>query len=420
MNLFSDYRPRLMDSELSRALSVMGAVLIEGAKATGKTSSAERLASSSVHLDTDTNQRELAEVAPQLLLAEPPPLLLDEWQVVPEIWNHVRREVDARRLPGQFILTGSATPDDSNGIQRHSGAGRFARLRMRTMSLFESEHSSGEVSLAGLLDGELPTVRGDHLSLESLASAIVTGGWPSLVRADEPEARLWLRGYVDTLTEVDINQVGPRRDPAGVRRLLTALGRHTASTMTMAKLAELAGGEDSLSSATVKTYLDALDRLMIVEDLPAWTPSMQSATPLRRAPKRYLVDPSLAAFFSGSTTKGLLRQPAALGALLESLVVRDLRAYSSPLGARLHHWRDNNANEVDVILEFDDGRWGAFEVKLNPKAVDSAANGLLRFVEKVNTKIAGEPSFLGVITGSGFSHRRADGVAVIPIGTLGP
>ena len=420
MSLTPAYRPRILDGELEQALTVMGAVLIEGAKATGKTSSAERVASTSVHLDSDQVQRELAETAPHLLLAQEPPLLVDEWQVVPAIWNQVRREVDVRRLPGQFILTGSATPNDADGVQRHSGAGRFARLRMRPMSMFESGNSSGEVSLAGLFLGELPTVRGDHLTVEALANAVVVGGWPALVDAGDSEARLWLRGYLDTIIEVDVQQIGTRRDPVGVRRVLTALGRHTASILSVAKLAELAGGEEPLSHATAKAYLDALERLMIVEDLPAWSPSMRSATPLKRSPKRFMVDPSLASFVSGGSVASVLRQPSVLGALLESLAVRDLRVYAGPLGGRLHHWRDNNANEVDIIVETDDGRWGAIEVKLNPNAVEAAAKGLLRFVSKVNTDIAGEPAFLAVVTGRGLAHRRPDGVIVVPIGTLGP
>ena len=414
------YLPRVADSTMTAMLEAMGAVLIEGPKAAGKTSSASQFAKTIVRLDTDAKSRELADIEPGILLDQPAPVAIDEWQLVPDIWNLVRHEVDQRQLPGQFILTGSATPLDDPSFRRHSGAGRFGRLRMRPMSLFESQKSSGTVSLNALFDGNFVATQGDNVHLEAIAESIACGGWPSIHGQTYTTSRFWHQGYLDTVVEIEIPSLGFRRDPRSITRLMTAVGKSTGTAVALSTLAKLAGGEEPFATATVKGYLETLDRLMLLEELPAWTPSMRSAAPLRKTPKRYLVDPSLAAHLMGGGPQRLIKELPVLGQLFENLVVRDLFVYSQPLFARMYHWRDSNDHEIDVVIELPDGRWGAFEIKLNPKQIGTAADSLLRFKNKVNVDLAGEPEFLGVIVSDGPAYRRKDGIIIVPITTLGP
>jgi uncharacterized protein len=411
--------PRIADLELEQRLSYIGAVLIEGPKACGKTATASRQAKTSFRFDDDEVARSLVKLAPRRLFDNPTPILFDEWQVEPAIWNQVRRQVDDRQGTGLFILTGSATPNDD--ATRHSGAGRFAVMSMRPMSLFESGHSNGEVSLAALLEGEKQTGLGTHLSFDELVRRIVIGGWPELVDASEEKARFWLKDYISNIVEVDVQNLGARRDPRKIRRLLASLGRNVAQATKSTELAKDVGGDDGpVAKETLTAYLSALDRLHLTDNAEAWRPHMRSRARLRTAPVRYFVDPSLgtAALNVGSTE--LIADPNALGLHFEALVVRDLRIYAQLLDGTVDSWRDSNGYEVDAIVNVHDNKWGAFEVKLNPDAVDQAAAGLLRFAANVDTSRHGEPACLGVFTSTGAAGRREDGVHVIPIGTLGP
>jgi uncharacterized protein len=413
------YLPRIADLELEQRLSYIGAVLIEGPKACGKTATASRQAKTSFRFDDDEVARSLVKLAPRRLFDNPTPILFDEWQVEPAIWNRVRRQVDDRQGTGLFILTGSATPNDD--ATRHSGAGRFAVMSMRPMSLFESGHSNGEVSLAALLEGEKQTGLGTHLSFDELVRRIVIGGWPELVDASEEKARFWLKDYISNIVEVDVQNLGARRDPRKIRRLLASLGRNVAQATKSTELAKDVGGDDGpVAKETLTAYLSALDRLHLTDNAEAWRPHMRSRARLRTAPVRYFVDPSLgtAALNVGSTE--LIADPNALGLHFEALVVRDLRIYAQLLDGTVDSWRDSNGYEVDAIVNVHDNKWGAFEVKLNPDAVDQAAAGLLRFAANVDTSRHGEPACLGVFTSTGAAGRREDGVHVIPIGTLGP
>lgn len=414
------YRPRVVDAELDRRLSSAGAVLIEGPKACGKTATATRHARTVIRLDTDASSRTAVDVAPSILLDREPPVLFDEWQTAPALWNLVRREVDDRSpARGQFILTGSATPNDD--VNRHSGAGRFSTLRMRPMSLYESGHSSGTVSLAALFDGENALSADSGMTVPELVDRITSGGWPALIEADANDAAEWVRDYLNQLVEVDIQQLGARRDPANLRRLLNSLGRAVGTDTTVTALAKDVGGaEGPTSRNTIDAYLTALGRLMIVEDVPAWAPHMRSTTPLRSSATRYLADPSLGVAALGMGRQRLLADLNATGFHFEALVVRDLRVYAQPLGGTLHHWRDNNGHEIDAVVTIADGRWGAFEVKMNPADADSAAASLNRFAQKIDTSRVGDPSVLGVITTTGIAYRRRDRVDVLPIATLGP
>ncbi|MCL1801714.1 MAG: DUF4143 domain-containing protein [Promicromonosporaceae bacterium] len=415
----TNYLPRIADRVLNERLDYIGAVLIDGPKACGKTATASQRAATIFHLDDDDSARALVDLDPGRLFDNPTPILFDEWQGEPAIWNRVRRRVDANPGPGQFILTGSATPNDD--ARRHSGAGRFSVMSMRPMSLFESGQSTGEISLAALLDGQVQTGTGTHLSFSELVHRIVVGGWPELVNASERHARLWLQDYLSNIVEVDIPRLGTRRDPKNLRRLLAGLARGVGQAVKNSELGkDIGGANESMAAATVANYLSALDRLFLLDVTEAWQPHMRSRSRLRTAPVRYFVDPSLGPAALGVGSKELIADPLALGFHFEALVLRDLRAYSQPLRGRIDSWRSANGAEVDAIVGLPEGGWGAFEVKLNPKDVDQAAAALLAFAASVDTVKQGEPSCLGVITSTGVGGKRSDGVQVIPIGALGP
>ncbi len=413
------YRPRVVDDELAARLQATGAVVIEGPKACGKTASARRLAASEVLLDVDVAAREAAAVDPALVLDGPTPRLLDEWQLEPAIWNHVRRAIDDRSVPGQFMLAGSAVPPDD--IVRHTGAGRITRLRMRPMSLFEIGLASGEVSLARLLAGEAPHSADPGLTVSDLAREIAIGGWPGFRRLPVARALRAVRDYLEEIRRVDVGRIeGRRRDPERVGRLLRSLARNVAGYATATTLARDAGGADGpLKDDTVRDYVGALERLMIVEDQPAWAPALRSRYVLRGAPKRHFVDPSLAVAALRATPERLLGDMKLLGMLFESLAIRDLRVYAQAADARVLQYRDSHGVEVDAIVETADGRWAAFEVKLGAGQVDDAAANLRRFARQIDTERCGAPAVLGVIVGAGYGYMREDGIAVVPVGALG-
>ena len=415
------YLPRIVDDELGDLLQSAGAVVIEGPRASGKTATASQISRTVVRLDVDRNAQAAVAADPSLVLGGDPPVLLDEWQLAPTLWNYVRRAVDDRfPAKGQFILTGSAVPRDD--VTRHSGAGRMATLRMRPMSLFESGHSTGAVSLAGLLHGESQSAADSGITIGAIIDRIVVGGWPAEQGSAVTAASRAARDYLAQIREIDISRLGDsRRDPARVARLLAALARNVATEVSQVRLAADAGGADGpLDRGTIGDYLTALERLMIVEDQPAWAPHLRSRVPLRFAPKRHFVDPSLAAAAVRASPKRLLEDLNWTGFLFESLVIRDLRIYAQPRGGRIMHFRDAKGREVDAIIELDDGTWAAFEVKLGTSQIDSAAANLLAFAEKIDTSKVGPPAMLGVVTATGYAYRRTDGVQVVPIGALGP
>ena len=413
-----NYRPRVADQELLRKLESAGAVLIEGPKACGKTETARQLAASEVRLDIDADARQAVQVAPNIVLDGPVPRLIDEWQVEPEIWNHVRHAVDDRQGRGQFILTGSASPADDE--TRHSGGMRFARLRMRPMSLYEAGVSTGRVSLGRLLEGEPAEAPDPGVTVEDLAEEIARGGWPATRDLDERAAREATRDYLDQIRRTDINSIdGTRRDPEKLALLFRSLARNVATHVTVATLA--ADVDDGLKRQTASEYLDALVRLFVVENQPAWAPHLRSRHQLRKADKRHFVDPSLAVAALGTSSNGLLKDLNLLGFLYESLVVRDLRIYSQPLEGEVKQFRNNIGQEVDAIVTTADGAWAGFEIKLGGEtAIDEGAESLKRFKEQIDTAKCGEPAALGVIVAKGYGYSRPDGVQVIPIGALGP
>ena len=413
------YSPRIVDGELRELLESAGAVVIEGPKACGKTMTASQQSASRVLLDIDQAARQALAVEPRLVLEGARPRLLDEWQVAPELWNQVRRAVDASDQPGQFLLTGSAVPAED--ASRHTGAGRFGFLRMRPMSLFESGVSNGAVSLRQLFAGEVQAVADPGLSVQDLGALIARGGWPAQQGRTLKAVSRAARDYLEQVRQVDISRVDRRRDPARVGALLRSLGRHCATEARPSTLAADAGGADgALDERTVTDYLQALEQLMVIEDQPAWAPHLRSRARLRKAPKRHFVDPSLALAASGAAAERLLEDFEWFGQLFESLVIRDLRVLSQPLDGEVLHYRDDYGVEADAIVQLRDGRWGAIEIKLGEGQVDQAAANLKRFSEQIDSQRSGAPAFLAVICGKGYGYRRTDGVVVVPVGALGP
>jgi len=419
MSVRPPYAPRLVDRELRDRLKTAGAVLIEGPKACGKTETARQAAASEVLLDVDERARAAAALDPSLILAGDTPRLIDEWQVEPRVWNHVRRAVDDRREPGQFILAGSAVPADD--ATRHSGAGRFSRLRMRPMSLFESGLSDGSISLRDLMDkGNASS--SNSVGLPQIAEAVARGGWPALQEIPVEAAMEGVADYLEEVSRTDINRIdGVHRDPGRVHRLLRSLGRNVATYVTTTTLAaDSAGGDEPLKRQTVAEYMAALGRLFVIEEQLPWEPHLRSRSILRKSPKRHFVDPSLAAAALRAGPAALLRDLNLFGFLFESLVIRDLRVYSQPMRGEVRQFRDNKGLEIDAIVESDTG-WAAFEVKLGaPEAIEEAAASLLKFAREIDTKRSGKPAALGVIVAGGYGYTRDDGVQVIPITALGP
>ena len=412
-----DYRPRLIDAQLQAALAAAGAVVLEGPKACGKTETARQASRSEVRIDTVASRQAMA-VSPDLLLEGDTPRLLDEWQAEPDLWNYVRHAVDDRKAKAQFILTGSAVPRDDP--RRHPGPGRFIHLRMRPMTLAETGHSSGRVSFAAVLRGEKVAAPEPGLTVPDMADRIVIGGWPTHLDLNARQAQRLMAGYIDDVCRVDITRLdGVRRDPVGVNRVIRSLARNTATPASVEAIAlDAAGTDRAIKVETVRTYLDALERLKLTDDVPAWKPDLRSRVSLRATAVRHLSDPALAAAALGATPARLLRDLNLMGFLFESMVVRDLRTYADAIDASIYHYRDEKGLEGDAVIELPDGRWAAFEVKLgsSPEVVEGAAASLLKIAEKVQ----GEPVALGVITGTGYALSRRDGVLQIPIGALAP
>jgi predicted AAA+ superfamily ATPase len=407
------YIPRILDQELASALASDGAVLIEGLKASGKTKTALNQARSSVRLDLDASTRALAEFEPKTLLAGDAPRLIDEWQVVPSIWNDIRHTVDDRQLAGQFILTGSANPKD-DGV-RHSGAGRFSRLRMRTMTFAETGHSREIVSFGELLNGRLVAGFPSEATLGESIQRMAIGGWPSqqVSQPDSVKAQTYARNYLDQIARVDVPaMLGMRTDPIRMARLLRSLARNTSTEAKISVLTEDASGGTALNRDTVERYLDSLQRIFIVEPQAAWTVEVRSKATLRQAPKWHLADTSLAIAALRTNAVKLLGDFETLGLLFESQVVHDLKVFAQPLGGEICHYRDSSGLECDAIFESAQG-WAAFEVKLNPNQVDLAAENLKKLAKTVAVPGASEPLALTVVTSVGPTYRRPDGVNVV-------
>jgi predicted AAA+ superfamily ATPase len=414
-----EYRPRVIDSALQRALAASGAVVLEGARATGKTTTALHAAASYVFID-DPQAQSLLDVAPRSLLEGDAPRLLDEWQVAPQLWNLVRRAVDATAEPGLFILTGSAVPPDD--VTRHTGAGRFLRLRERTMSWWEKlDSATGAVSLAGLFEGSLPkTDLGAAPDLDTVIDNLLRPGFPAMTALAAAQSADRLRGYIDDVARTDIRRVADiRHEPEVIKQLIVGLARSVASEVTYKTLAaDIRVVAPTIDEETVSNYVGLLQRLFVVEAQRPWTPALRSRARVRTSPKFHLVDPALAAAALGAGAQQLRADLNTLGTLFESAVVHDLTVLTP--GGEVRHYRDSNGKEIDAILTLPDGRWGAVEVKLGGQQVGAGAQSLQAVIAQVDTAAIGEPTFRLVVTGTGPILVTDDGTVTAPLTALGP
>jgi predicted AAA+ superfamily ATPase len=414
------YRNRISDQELLRKLDAAGAVLIRGAKACGKTESAKQLAKSVLKVDNDPLVLPLINTDPRRLLLGETPRLIDEWQAQPILWDYIRHEIDDRKASGQFILTGSANPEES--VKMHSGAGRFAIVDMRTMSWQELGFSTGKISLANLFDGCRIDVFDQRTDLEFIIEKIIAGGFPALMKKSLQQALDINRAYVELLAEVDMSRVSDvRRDPIKINSLLRSLARNTATLADISKLERdiKDAGNSGVTRPTIYDYLDTMKRLMILEDQPAWNLHLRSSYSLRKSPKRHFTDVSLAVASLGATKKTLLHDLNFTGFLFESLVTHELRVYAQANDAKVFHYSDSSGLEVDCIVQKHNGEWCAFEIKLGVGDIEEAAVKLKKFITRLDEVMIKNLKSLNIITGTGISYTRNDGINVVALASLG-
>ena len=416
------YLSRLCDTELQLALKSAGAVLIEGAKWCGKTSTANNAAKSVVYMqDPDNTQsyQAMADTKPSLLLKGNNPRLIDEWQVAPVLWDAVRFEVDKRAERGLFILTGSAVPPEN--VTAHTGTGRISRMIMRPMSLFESLESNGQISIGALFNGkQKETDAISDLTIEQIAFLICRGGWPASIGQEKETALRMARDYVEAIIHQDISRVDNiEKNPERVRLLLRSLARNISTTANYQTIKQDIEATDiSISDKTISTYINALRRIFVVEDINAWSPSLRSKTAIRTSEKRHFVDPSLATAVMRINPEGVLADFEYFGFLFESLCTRDIRIYAQANDADVFHYRDKTGLEADLIIRQRNGKWAAIEIKLGNKQIEEAAQNLLALRAKIDEEKMGKDAFLMIVTGGQYAYQRNDGIWVVPIGCL--
>ncbi len=416
-----EYYSRICDRLVVEKLAYSGAVLIEGPKWCGKTWAGKHAAKSVLYMqdpDNSENYLKLSKTMPSRLLKGEKPRLIDEWQDAPVLWDAVRFDVDQSGEWGQYILTGSATPRDDN-MPKHTGTGRIARLRMRPMSLFESKESIGSVSLQQLFDGQDDVDGENPLTIPDIAKVICRGGWPEAVAKGKSSAQI-ARNYVDAVVNVDVQRVdGVERNPHRVRQLLRSYARNISTMASLTTvLADIQANDVAFSDTTMYGYVNALRRIFLIEDIPAWKPSLRSKSALRTSDKRQFVDPSIATAILRANADSILDDFNYFGFLFESLVARDLRIYAQAIDGDIFHYRDKDNLEADLVIRLNDDRWAAVEVKLGSDEIEEGAKHLIKLRNKVDTAKVGEPAFLMVVTGGQYAYRRQDGVFVVPIGCL--
>ncbi|MFI3293688.1 MAG: ATP-binding protein [Rikenellaceae bacterium] len=419
------YRRRTVDLILEKKLLGKGAVVIEGPKWCGKTTTAEQVAKSVLYMATPNKveqNRSLSEINPQLLLEGDTPRLIDEWQIAPKLWDAVRFEVDHRKGVGHFILTGSAVPASTEDIQ-HTGTGRFAWLTMRPMSLSESGESNGGVSLGDLFTETKDIAAVNSLSLTDIAYLTCRGGWPDAVDMREDIALEQAYDYLDAVVKSDISRVdNVNRDEERAKRLMRSYARHQGSQVAIAVIgADISANEvDVISEQTISSYIQALKKIFVIEDMKAWSPNLRSKTAVRTSDTRYFVDPSIACAALGLGPQDLINDLESFGFLFETLCVRDLRVYAEYLGGNVYHYRDKNGLECDAVVHLRNGSYGLIEIKLGgDKAIEEGVKTLNAFAEKIDTSKMKEPSFKMILIATGdYAYRRSDGIYIVPIGCL--
>ena len=420
-----NYRKRIADRILQRKLKGKGAVLIEGPKWCGKTTTAEQIAASVLYMDDPQSKEQnimMASLNPKRLLSGDAPRLIDEWQLAPKLWDAVRFEVDHRDELGQFILTGSAVPADTKEIT-HSGTGRFTWLTMRPMSLYESGDSTGEVSLKALFDAPEQIDGASKIDMDRLAFLICRGGWPQAVDMEDEIALDQAMDYYSAVVHSDINRAdGVSKNAERVKRLMQSLARNQGQQVPNTSLAVDVAANDgtSISDETVASYITALKKIFVVEDMPAWNPNLRSKTAIRSADTRYYVDPSIAAAALGAGPNDLIADLKTMGFLLETLCVRDLRVFADAINGEIYHFRDKSGLECDAVVHLRNGAYGLVEIKLGgEKLIEEGANSLKSLYDRIDPEKMKLPAFLMVLTGLGdYAYKRDDGIYVVPIGCL--
>ncbi|MBQ9474249.1 MAG: ATP-binding protein [Bacteroidales bacterium] len=419
------YKKRIADQMLKEQLEAAGAVLIQGPKWCGKTTTARQQALSVLNMDNPKMTKEylmLAENDPEILLDGDVPRLLDEWQMAPQLWDTARHVIDRRGKPGQFIFTGSAVPADRSKIS-HTGTGRFAWLTMRPMSLWESGESNGRISLLDLFAGQMKSCVAPDSSLEEMAYILCRGGWPGAIGQKKETSLRMATNYVKAICECDISRVDDvQRDPGFALRLLRTYSRHQGGQVPVGTLYSdlTTNGGNSLTENTISLYLSALKKIFVIEDMPAWNPNLRSKSAIRTSDTRYFVDPSVATAALGIGPKDLMNDLKTFGLLFETMAVRDLRVYADALDGNVFHYRDSNGLECDAVLHLRNGSYGLIEIKLGGETlIEEGAKTLKKLSDKIDTTKMKKPAFKMVLTATGaYAYNRNDGVMVVPIGCL--
>ena len=424
--IMDTYKPRIADQMLAARLRRKGAVLIEGPKWCGKTTTAEQKAASVLYMADPMRKAQniqAAKINVKQLLTGDTPRLIDEWQIAPSLWDSVWFEVDHRKGYGHFILTGSTVPPKAEEIF-HSGAGRFAKLKMRTMSLYESGESTGAVGLSDLFNGKWePVVGNSPIDINRLAFLICRGGWPGALDMEETDAIGQAYDYYDVVCDSDISRVDDvQRDPQRVRLLMRSYARHQGTMATIGTiLADMKANEaSSLSDNTVYDYIKALKKIFVIEDMPVWNPNLRSKTAIRTSDNHYFTDPSIATSALGASPNDLLNDLKTMGLMFETMAIRDLRVYADALDGQVYHYRDKNGLECDAVIHLRNGSYGLIEIKLGgDDLIEEGAKSLADLSADIDTTRMKSPSFMMVLTGVGdFPYQRDDGVLVVPIGCL--
>lgn len=420
------YKQRILDKVLSKRLKSIGAVLIEGPKWCGKTTTSEKLAQSVIYMSDPANKNqylEMAEINPQRLLEGAVPRLIDEWQLAPKLWDAVRYEVDHRDELGQFILTGSSVPPSDKDIY-HTGTGRFSWLLMRPMSLFESQESSGEVSMEELFKTPEEISGKNTLSIEKIAFLVCRGGWPRATNIEDEEAALeQAYSYYEAVVRSDISRAdGVNRDTERARKLMRSYARHQGTQATRQVILDdiVLKDNDKIDLSTIHSYLNALRKIFVIEDMEAWSPNLRSKTAIRTSETRYFIDPSIAVAALGIGPNDLLSDLNTFGLLFETLCVRDLRVFADYLNGKVYHYRDKNGLECDAVVHLRNGSYGLVEIKLGgDKLIEEAVANLKKLESILDSDKMKKPAFLMVLTGVGeYAYRRKDGIYIVPIGCL--
>ena len=420
------YKYRILDKVLAKRLKSIGAVLIEGPKWCGKTTTSEKLAQSVIYMSDPANKNqylEMAEINPQRLLEGATPRLIDEWQLAPKLWDAVRYEVDHRDELGQFILTGSSVPPSDKEIY-HTGTGRFSWLLMRPMSLFESQESSGEVSLEDLFKTPVEISGKNNLSIEKLAFLVCRGGWPRATNIEDEEAALeQAYSYYEAVVSSDISRAdGVNRDTERARKLMRSYARHQGTQATRQVIINdiILNDNDKIDLSTIHSYLNALRKIFVIEDMEAWSPNLRSKTAIRTSETRYFIDPSIAVAALGIGPNDLLSDLNTFGLLFETLCVRDLRVFADYLNGKVYHYRDKNGLECDAVVHLRNGSYGLVEIKLGgDRLIEEAVANLKKLESILDSDKMKKPAFLMVLTGVGeYAYRRKDGIYIVPVGCL--